>query len=61
MRIIFWALLAASLLACEREQMAVEDTVFQHGVEYMDNAEEAEQTLMHGAEARRRAIEEQEQ
>jgi hypothetical protein len=61
MRIVVLTLLAASLLACEREEMEVEDTVFQHGIEYMDKAEEAEQTLMDGAEARRRAMEQQEQ
>ena len=61
MRIVFCVLLAASLLACEREEVAVEDTVFQHGIEYMDKAEETEKTLKDGAEARRRAIEAQEQ
>lgn len=61
MRIILTCVFIASLLGCEREEMAVEDTMFQHAIEYVDKAEAAEDTVMEGAEARRRAIEEQEQ
>ena len=49
MRIILTCVFIATLLGCEREEMEVEDTVFQHGIEYMDKAEEAEATMMEGA------------
>ncbi len=60
MRIILTCVFIATLLGCEREEVAVEDTVFQHAIDYVDKAEGAEATMQEGAEARRRAMEEQE-
>lgn len=61
MRIMLLFLLLAGVAACEPEKPRVEDTMFQHAIEYTDKAESAETTLMQGAEDRRQAIEEQEQ
>lgn len=61
MRIALLLLLLAGLTACEPEKPKVEDTVFQHALEYNDKAQAAEDQVMQGAEARRQAIEAQEQ
>lgn len=62
MRMIIGLAFLALITACEKpETPAVEDTMFQHAIEYTDKAEQAETTVMEGADARRRAIEEQEQ
>ena len=61
MRILIGLLCLCALTACEKpETPEVEDTMFQHAIEYTDKAEGAEATIMEGAEARRRALEEQE-
>lgn len=61
MRMLLGLTILASLAACEREEVEVEDTMFQHAIEYTEKAEQAEITVLEGAAARRRAIEEQEQ
>lgn len=61
MRLFSYLILALILSACEREERAVEDSAFQHLIEYEDKARDAENTVMEGADARRRAIEAQEQ
>lgn len=60
MRMLVALLLLIPLAACEQpETPAVEDTMFQHAIEYTEKAEQAETTVLEGAAARRNAIEEQ--
>lgn len=62
MRIMTGCFLLVFLSACEKpETPKVEDTMFQHAIEYTEKAEGAEDIVMEAAEARRRALEEQEQ